>query len=203
MALIDADELALVITASPGEILGWAFRAAGVSLLIGWASGLLLLVLVAARSRPGLTPNAPARRSPLPLFLGAAALAAWLVAGLIYFSTGQPGFYGERMFVILKDQADVSSAATMTDYAARRQYVYQTLVEKANTSQSDLRQTFDRFNIPYKPYYLVNAIEVGDTPLLRLWLSTRPEVDRILENPMLRPLAELPQPRRGERAGSH
>ena len=194
MALIDADELALVITASPGEILGWAFRAAGASLLIGWGSGLLLLVLVAVRRRPAQEQAAltSPRRSPLGALLAVTALAAWLIAGWVYFSSGQPGFYGEGMFVILKDQADVSSAASMTDYNARREYVYQTLVNQANESQGGIRQALDRLNIAYQPYYLVNAIQVPASPFLRLWLESRPEVERILDNPLMRPLAEPP-----------
>jgi subtilisin family serine protease len=94
------------------------------------------------------------------------------------------------MFVILKDQADVTSAAEMEDYPARRQFVYDTLVENAVRSQQDIRQTLDRFNVDYKPYYLVNAIDVDGSLLVRLWLMTRPEVDRILDNPVLRPLPE-------------
>lgn len=40
----------------------------------------------------------------------------------------------------------------------------------------------------YTPYYLVNALEVQGGPLVRLWMMTRPEVDRVLDNPILRPL---------------
>ncbi len=80
----------------------------------------------------------------------------------------------------------------MPDYNARRTYVYQTLVDHANTTQADLRSALDRFGIQYKPFYLVNAIEVRGGPILRMWLESRPEVDRILNNPILRPLPEIP-----------
>jgi subtilisin family serine protease len=96
--------------------------------------------------------------------------------------------------LILKDQADVSEATTMADYAQRRQYVYDTLVAHANRTQADIRAPLDLLHVRYTPYYLVNAVEVKGGPLLRLWLSTRPEVDRILDSPVLRPLpAPIPQ----------
>jgi subtilisin family serine protease len=44
--------------------------------------------------------------------------------------------------------------------------------------------------IAYTPYYLVNALEVQGGWLTRLWLTTRPEVDRIIPSPILRPITE-------------
>jgi subtilisin family serine protease len=100
---------------------------------------------------------------------------------------GQTGFYGDRLFVILKEQADVSAAANMEDYNGRRQFVYDTLTHHANETQADLRGSLDGWGVDYTPYYLVNAIEVRGGLLHRLWLSTRPEVDRIIPSPVLRP----------------
>ncbi|MCX6045220.1 MAG: S8 family serine peptidase, partial [Chloroflexi bacterium] len=75
-------------------------------------------------------------------------------------------------------------------YDERRRFVYTTLVNQAEASQANLRKTLDQFGVEYTPYYLVNAIEVRGGLLHRLWLSTRPEVDRILPSPILRPLSE-------------
>lgn len=66
-------------------------------------------------------------------------------------------------------------------------------MQQAESSQANLRQTLDRFGVGYTPYYLVNAIEVQGGLFLRLWLATRPEVDRALPSPALRPLLE-PEP---------
>jgi subtilisin family serine protease len=107
---------------------------------------------------------------------------------------GRPGFYGDRLFVILKEQKDVASARTIRDYSQRRQYVYDTLARSALQSQSGIRVALDRFGVKYTPYYLVNAIEVPDNPLLRFWLQSRPEVDRILESPRMRPLPGVTSP---------
>ncbi|MEK7323940.1 MAG: S8 family serine peptidase, partial [Chloroflexota bacterium] len=98
--------------------------------------------------------------------------------------------YGDRLFVILKDQADVSAATQIADRDERLTFVYQTLTSHANTTQADIRQTLDRFGVHYTPYYLVNAIEVDNNPLVRLYLATRSDVDRVLYSPRLRPLPE-------------
>jgi subtilisin family serine protease len=82
----------------------------------------------------------------------------------------------------------LSAAADIADLAARRQYVFETLTEHAGTSQAGIRHSLDRLNVPYTPYYLVNALEVEGGPLLRFWLLTRPEVERVLDSPVLRPL---------------
>ncbi len=47
--------------------------------------------------------------------------------------------------------------------------------------------------VEYTPYYLVNAIEVRGGTLVRLYLSTRPEVDRVIPSPRLRPAGSQEQ----------
>jgi hypothetical protein len=181
MAFIDPDELAAVISLGPGELIQWANQAALVGLSIGFLASLLLFL-----GRKWVDGRAAYRT--------VAAVIVWAGALGLYFGPGQPGLYGERLFVILKDQADVSGAAQIKDYNQRRAMVYQTLVAKANTSQAGLRQTLDRFHIPYQPYYLENSLEVQGGPLVRWWLASRPEVDRVLDDPILRPLPEpLPE----------
>jgi subtilisin family serine protease len=93
------------------------------------------------------------------------------------------------MFVILKQQAALDSLPDGLSVAQRRQAVFSTLTKQADQSQQQIRAALDRFGVPYTPYYLVNALEVQGNPIVRLWLSSRPEVDRILDNPTLRPLA--------------
>jgi len=201
MTLIDPTELALILSSTPGETLQWAFQAAGVSMAIGLALSLLFFLFL-ARRKPGRDNDRTGVNQPawLTSFLWIAALAVWAVAGGIYFLYGQPGFYGERLFIILKDQADLSSAPGMKDYNARREFVFSTLVKQANSSQADLRQTLDRFRIGYTSYYLENSIEINADPVLRLWLNTRPEIERVLYSPRLRPLPRKPPVARGSAA---
>ncbi len=169
------NELQLVITSGPGELMDWTSREAFWVLFLGFALTILLVLFYRRLAHL----KSPAR------FLSA---GLWIAALLIYFVFGRPGFYGDRIFVILRDQADVSSAAKISDYDQRRAYVYHTLVTHADQTQAGLRQDLSRLGISYTPYYLVNALEVQGGPLVRLWMMTRPEVYRVLDNPILRPL---------------
>lgn len=67
----------------------------------------------------------------------------------------------------------------------------------ATSTQAGIRRALDTVNIDYRSYYLDNALEIDAGPLVRLWLASRPEVDRILISPELRPLPETPPPARG------
>ncbi|WP_298820594.1 S8 family serine peptidase [Chloroflexus sp.] len=120
-----------------------------------------------------------------------AGLAA--LTGLALLISGERAVpTGDRLFVILRDQADVSQLSTLTSYQQRRLAVYQRLTDHAMTTQADLRAALNQIGVRYTPYYLVNALEVeGDLPL-RLWLQNRPEVATVIPVPHLRPLPVAP-----------
>src|SRR4029079_2439581 len=101
-----------------------------------------------------------------------------------------PGLYGDRLFVVLADQADLSGLDGIADRPTRLRETYQRLGRHAERTQAPLRETLDRFGFSYTPYYLVNAIEVDAGPAVRAWLSTRSDVDRVLLDQRLRPLPE-------------
>jgi subtilisin family serine protease len=173
LAFVDVSPLALE---AGDPALGWAWQAAMISIVIGWALALaawLWDIRGVRFSRSGIT---------------WAAAVTWVAAALLFFVGGQPGFHGDRLFVLLKSQADLSAAAPTADYDARRQYVYRTLVAHADASQADLRATLGRFGIRYTPYYLVNAVEVEGGLPARLLLANRADISRILPSPRLRPL---------------
>jgi subtilisin family serine protease len=182
LIFIDPDELALVLNLGTQDVGAWAIYATGVTVLVAWVIGVLVIAFRRWLSRW----EGNAVTSGL-------VIAAWLAVVGLFFFVGQPGFHGERLFVILNDQADVSAAADMTDYPARRWFVYDTLSAHADATQAGLRATLDRLRLPYTSYYLVNALEVDGGPLLRWWLERRPEVERVLDSPIMRPLPLLPE----------
>ncbi len=181
LALVDPEELVLVLNLGGREILFWVLLAALATMMVGWALGILSFLF---RIRP-----LPARLSSL---LPGLVTATWLLGGAIYLGVGQPGFHGDRLFVILKEQADLSEATTLPDQSERAQFVFETLTTHATGTQADLRTALDRARVPYTPYYLVNALEIEGGPLHRRWLLSRPEVDRVLDSPILRPLPDEP-----------
>ena len=175
---LDADELSLIITSGTGELMGWGLQESLVMLFIGLVIGIVFHLVYRLFEHKD-------RFSPVLLIL---AGLLWIGVGSSYIFWGRPGFYGERLFVILKDQVDVSQAEKITDYNQRRSYVYQTMTAHAQKSQARITSNLTRLGIRFQSYYLVNGIEVQGGPLVRWWLAAQPEVDRILDNPILRPL---------------
>lgn len=188
LAFFDPAEITLILGGAdiPTLAVQTAFQA------FTWALVLSAVVLAAQRLFGRLMHLRPA---------GGLLAAGLLLALVIYIAFGQPGFYGDQLFVVLRAQADLSAAAERTDRAERLRFVYTQLSEHASADQSVLRQDLDRFGISYTPYYLVNSLEVNGGPLVRLWLAQRPEVAQILPSPRLRPLPTPPPPEPGsERA---
>ena len=181
LIFIDPTELTIVL----GDLLPWAERAS--FLMMGL--GLLISFGVWIRSRW----LKQLKFNPL-----VSAIIIWVLVVVIYGFFGIHGYYGDRLFVILKDQADLTQASQIKDIGERRTFVYKTLTDEANTTQAGLRKTLDGFGIHYTPYYLVNSMEVDGSALVRLYLLSRPEVDRIIPSPRLRAVPQLNPAMTGE-----
>jgi len=179
LAFFDPTELTIVL----GDIAGLATKAVSIALLIGWVTSVIAL---------GLRQFAPTvSGSGVKRAVGwAGAGVVWLSVIAIFFLFGNPGNYGDRLFVIFKDQADISAVAEIRDRDARLSAAYEQLTEQANTTQAPMRKFFDSVGIEYTPYYLENAMEVQGGTLVRLYLLTRPEVDRVIPSPRLRAAPE-------------
>jgi hypothetical protein len=177
LIFFDPTELTIVL----GDLITVAFRAVGFTVGLGLTVGLIALVV---RSLA----ETSAGSGVLRVVSFIAGIAAWAVVAFLYLTSGIRGLHGDRLFVILNDQAELSSIRQMTDIDERRGTAYEILTEHAYASQAGLRKTLDGFDVAYTPYYLVNALEVRGGVLLRLYLSTRPEVDRVIPSPRLRPI---------------
>ena len=178
LIFFDPTELTIIL----GDLIGIAFTAVGLAVGLGLGVGLVAWIVRALTKSD--------TNSGVTRILGAAgALTAWLVVVILFLTSGHRGFHGDRLFVILKDQADLSSIRQIAEIDERRTAAYQMLVQLANETQAGLRNTFDNLGVDYTPYYLVNAMEVQGGTLVRLYLSTRPEVDRVIPSPRLRPVS--------------
>ncbi|MFC4997213.1 S8 family serine peptidase [Dactylosporangium cerinum] len=179
LALVDPDETTLLLGFH--DVAFWA--------LIGALAGLVLALLAATAVVPA-TGRDPWR----PRF--AALTAAVVAAGgaIVYTALGQPGLHGEHLFVIMKEQADLSGLRDEPDRTTRIRLTYERLVGTAERSQASLRGALRAKDLKFTPFYLVNGIEVNAGPLARQWLEGRADVDRVLLNPVLRPLPVTPGP---------
>ncbi|MCK1810087.1 MULTISPECIES: S8 family serine peptidase [unclassified Micromonospora] len=191
LAFTDPDEITLLL-ATTRDTPFWVAVGTGVAFAVAVLLALGYGVLL-ARSRA----RAP-RRGPAAL-----AAAALLVAvAVVYVVPGQPGLHGERLLVVLREQADLTGLPAGTPGRAGRDArateVYRRLVATADRTQGDLRRTLTDMRLKPTPYYLVNAIETDGGPAVRAWLSGRPEVARVLVSQRLRPLPALAPTARGD-----
>ena len=175
----DPDELSLIIGSNTGEVLSWVSQTISYTVVI-----LVFLIAITGFFRQKLENNQ--FKMPLMGF----SIFTWMTVLFLYIFFGQTGFHGETLFVVMKEQVDLGETNSIVDPYEKRQYVYQTLTEFSIESQVDIVELFDRFHIKYQQYYLVNAIEVNAGPLWRFIIKQRDDVDRILENPILRPLPD-------------
>ncbi|GIJ36766.1 peptidase S8 [Micromonospora andamanensis] len=180
LAFTDPEEVSLLLVGTR-DVPFWVAAATGAALAVGLVLAVGYALLLAR----------PSARAPGRVLAGASALTLLVTVGLVGGAAGQPGLYGERLFVLLREQADLSGVNSGPGRAgrdARAAEVYRRLVDTADRTQADLRRDLRRARLPHTPYYLVNAIEVDGGPAVRAWLSRRPEVARVLVNQRLRPL---------------
>jgi serine protease AprX len=102
--------------------------------------------------------------------------------------------YGQQaeFFVVLADRADLSAAANLPTKTEKARFVYQTLSEKAQSTQRPILQWLRDRNIEHQSFYIVNAILVKGTRQIADTLAARPDVARVEGNPRIQ--NDLPQP---------
>jgi hypothetical protein len=175
----DPDELSLLIGSQSGETLSWVSQSISYSVVI----------LIVSTAITGFMRKKIEAGKLQKLFM-AIAIFVWTTVIFIYSLVGQPGFFGESLFIIMSEQANLSGAEMINDPIDKRNYVYQTSARFASESQTDITKFLDKYRIEYEQYFLVNAIEVNAGPFWKLIIEQREDVDRVLENPFLRPLPE-------------
>ncbi|MEU4782393.1 S8 family serine peptidase, partial [Micromonospora sp. NPDC023633] len=179
LAFTDPEEITLVL-AGTRDVPFWVAAAAGAGLAVAAVLAVAYGVLLTRGRRPS-------RR-----VAGVTAGVLLVAVGVVAAGAGQPGLHGERLFVVLREQADLGGVPATTGRAgrdARVGEVYRRLVATAERTQADLRRDLRRLRLEHTPYYLVNAVEVAGGPAVRAWLSRRPEVARVLVSQRVRPLA--------------
>ena len=90
--------------------------------------------------------------------------------------------------VILAEQLDVAAVAQTTDVddaVTRRTAIYAALTSHARQTQAPLRAWLDAQGIDYHAHYLVNMLEVRGDLTLAQTLAQRPDVARLVRNPLV------------------
>ena len=105
-----------------------------------------------------------------------------------------------EFLIVLREKADLALAEQLPTKEAKGWFVYSTLTETANRSQKPVRDWLDAHGVPYRAFYIVNALLVtGDRGLVRE-LAAREDIERIEGNPIIH--IDLPRPEVVEDAGS-
>ena len=140
--------------------------------------------------------------------IAAGMLVAALAAGTSAFGGATPheasvdakvaeqiGAHGQATFwVVLRQQANLTPAHSMRP-APRGRYVYDTLTATADRTQQSLKQYLTQHRVPFKSFWILNAIRVtGDGTVLQA-LAARPEVAKIVPDVVFR----VPPDARGTR----
>jgi serine protease AprX len=105
-----------------------------------------------------------------------------------------------EFFVVLAEQADLRAAANLLTKAEKGRFVFQTLFNKAQTTQWPILQWMRERGLEHRSFYIVNAILVKGTRQIVEALAARQDVARVEGNPQIH--NELPQPGSVEKAPS-
>src|SRR5216110_1148215 len=100
-----------------------------------------------------------------------------------------------EFFVVLADQADLSGAANLQTKAEKGRYVYNTLLNRSQTTQGPILQWLRERGVEYQSFYIVNAILVKGSQEIAQALASRPDVARVEGNPVIH--NDLPEPVEG------
>ena len=145
------------------------------------------LVLVLWLARKLLTPRwtfSGLTTTGMALVLAMALWLGWLGA---WFTVGYPGFHSDGFLIIMSEQADLSDAKEINDPLARRQLVRDRLLETAERTQRPIRETLDSAGLDYRPFYLINMIQVESHHRRMDDFASLSGVERVMLNPNVRP----------------
>jgi len=95
-----------------------------------------------------------------------------------------------EFFIVLADRADLSYANQLSTKAEKGRYVYQTLWDRAQSTQAPVKAWLDSQGVPYQSFYIVNALLVKGNRNLVMAAAMRGDVERIEANPKVRGVPE-------------
>ena len=124
-------------------------------------------------------PNSPAQTAALR------KIAPWVTE---HTSGGKQA----QFMVVLADQADLSQAAALPTKAEKGRFVYDTLLNKSQTTQAPVQQWLRERGIQYQSFYIVNALLVTGNQEVAEALAARSDVARVEGNPQIK--NTFPQP---------
>jgi subtilisin family serine protease len=144
-------------------------------------------IVLFALGKASAQPRTPAVQTNTPWngFAAANKIAPWVME---HTANGQEA----EFFVVLADQADLSQAAALQTKAEKGRYVYNTLLNKSQTTQGPVLQWLRDRGLEHRSFYIINAVLVKGSREMAEALAARPDVARVEGNPHIQ--NQLPQP---------
>jgi hypothetical protein len=115
------------------------------------------------------------------------ALFCWGLWAGLWNLAGYPGFHNDGFLIIMTEQADLDEAEEIDDLIARQTFVRDRLIETAQRTQPPVRQALDAAGLTYRPFYLINMIQVEGHHRQMNDFVVLPGVARVMLNPNVRP----------------
>jgi serine protease AprX len=137
------------------------------------AAGILAVTMLSAKAVRSAEPQ------------GAAKIQEWVLEHT------RDGARSE-FFIVLRERADLALAEQLPTKEAKGWFVYEALTETADRTQKPVRDWLDARGVPYRAFYIVNALLVTGGRDLALKLASRDDVERIEGNPVIH--NDLPGP---------
>jgi subtilisin family serine protease len=97
-----------------------------------------------------------------------------------------------EFLVVLADQADLSGAAALRTKEEKGRFVYETLYNKARSTQGPILAWLKERKIEHRAYYIVNMIWVKGDINVAMELAERADVARVEGNPQIRNIPDQP-----------
>src|SRR4051812_23952884 len=95
-----------------------------------------------------------------------------------------------EFLVVLRDQADLNAAKTLTTKAEKGRFVRDSLWSKAQSTQGPLLNWLRERKIEHRAFYIVNMIWVKANVDVALAMASRPDVLRVEGNPEIHNIGE-------------
>jgi serine protease AprX len=103
----------------------------------------------------------------------------------------------QGIVIVMKDQADISAVKNIKGKDAKATFVYNSLLAKANETQTSLIQWLKSRNITYRSFYIVNMIAAQANLKTIAQIASRDDVKEVIQDGDFKML-DMPEPDRSQ-----
>ncbi len=98
-----------------------------------------------------------------------------------------------EFLIIMQKQADISAAKQLRKKEEKGKYVFETLSAFAEKDQRNIRDVLRPLDVPFRSFWIINALWAKGSSALLEQIARMPEVGRLEQNPIWH-LSEPPEP---------